>query len=161
MIRVSIAARLERNSRTADNGCRLWLGHVDRDGYGVIDIDGSPRRAHRMAFLEHVGPICDGLHVCHRCDTPRCIEPTHLFLGTNAENTADRHRKGRSARGARLNHPPRAGERNAAAKLTAESVIAIRARRKAGERLTDIGADFGVGASTVSLIARRRIWNHL
>jgi hypothetical protein len=92
------------------------------------------------------GPIPEGLFVCHRCDTPACINPDHLFLGTNAQNTADRHAKGRSA----------AGESNGRAKLTAEQVDGIRALR--GMPLSAIARRFGMSQRAVGAILRGVNW---
>ena len=79
-------------------GCHLWIGGADPDGYGVISRQGrrgKQERAHRVAYELFVGPIPDGICVLHRCDTPACVNPEHLFLGTNLDNVRDRDAKGR------------------------------------------------------------------
>jgi len=81
------------------DGCWLWRGTCGANGYGHISVGGSPRGAHRMAYTFAYGDIPDGLWVLHRCDTPACCNPTHLFLGTVADNNSDKHQKGRDARG--------------------------------------------------------------
>lgn len=80
-----------------ESGCWEWTGSRNEDGYGVIQIAGSPTKAHRAAWvLSGRGPIPDGLLVMHACDNPPCCNPAHLRLGTVAENNADRHSKGRT-----------------------------------------------------------------
>ena len=87
------AAKLARRP----NGCLEWTGASQPAGYGHMWFDGKWVGSHRIAWILANGPIPDGLHVCHACDNPPCCEPTHLWLGTNAENVADRDAKERSA----------------------------------------------------------------
>lgn len=82
-----------------NSGCHLWLGVVDND-YGRLKEGNRWIRAHRRAWTLRHGPIPDGMLVLHRCDNTLCVNPDHLFLGTNAQNIADRNRKGRQAKGA-------------------------------------------------------------
>lgn len=85
------------------SGCWLWGGHTDKDGYGTIyhKTNDGFRRAHRYSYFlyksEHPKEHC----VLHTCDNPICVNPDHLFLGTNQQNTADRHSKNRNAKGAK------------------------------------------------------------
>ncbi len=76
-------------------GCWLFEKAVNRQGYGHVAWQGGLKRANRASYEMFYGPIPEGLFVCHRCDVPACINPKHLFLGTNLENMHDMIRKGR------------------------------------------------------------------
>lgn len=80
-------------------GCWLWTSSLGRKGYGLVQDGRKPRSAHRRAYIYSHGPIPDGLFVLHRCDVPCCINPHHLFLGTQADNMADMRAKGRGKTG--------------------------------------------------------------
>lgn len=145
-----VAALKGKVQRTAT--CWLWTGAVDKDGYGRI-LRGPHRArrvylAHRIAFEQVHGPIPAGKHVLHCCDTPRCVNPSHLFLGSHAANMRDRNEKRRQAR----------GERNGRAKVTADDVLVIRMRRSLGESLAAIAADYPITPAQVDSICRRRTW---
>lgn len=127
--------------------CWDWQGGRV-DGYGIICIEGQNLKAHRISYEWARGPIPPTLSVCHSCDNRRCVNPAHLWLGTNADNVADKVAKGRGAR-----FP---GEDNPAAVLGADDVRAMRADTSSSH--TDIARKYGVSRSTVSLIRRYRTW---
>lgn len=142
----------------APNGCWTWTASRYTSGYGQFgdNRDGvwKPYGAHRISWEIHQGPIPDGMVVCHTCDIKLCVNPDHLFLGTQAENLADMVAKGRT------NGPK--GERSGLAKLDTAKVLAIRKLLKQG-RLTQrqIGAMFDIDNSTVCCINTRKTWTHI
>tara|TARA_R110000751_G_C13691239_1_gene472360 strand:- start:309 stop:848 length:540 start_codon:yes stop_codon:yes gene_type:complete len=131
-------------------GCWLWNKARITKGYGHLRRDGTMVLAHRAMFEMFVGPIPDGMFVLHKCDNPPCVNPEHLFLGTQKENMADKIAKGRG------NHAK--GEANSSAKLTEAQVLEI---RSATEIHREIGVLFGVAQQTVSNIKNRRTWQHI
>jgi hypothetical protein len=90
--------RIRRNlwSRVRVSGeCWLWTGALTRAGYGLLTVGGQQKYAHRLAYETTVGRVPPGYCVCHACDTPACIRPEHLFIGTQADNLHDAGAKGR------------------------------------------------------------------
>lgn len=154
-------------------GCWLWTGNRSKSGYGVLIAKNHPRepdqrqlRAHRVSYELHHGEIPDGLVVCHGCDNPQCVNPDHLFLGTNADNSADMVSKGRQATGERNAahvYPARRpqGERHGNAVFTDDHIRTIRKRREAGESYHAIAKDFGVMRSTIRTICLGLTWKHV
>lgn len=93
----SIAERLENNYMPIpETGCWLWTRALSSKGYGCTNINGKTEYAHREAYKHYIGHVPKGLWVLHKCDTPSCINPNHLFLGTHKDNMADMVNKGRS-----------------------------------------------------------------
>ena len=132
------------------NGCMEWTGYVGKNGYGVRFVAGRHVSVHRHAYETKIGPIPIGMCVCHHCDNRRCIEPSHLFLGSIEDNTADMVRKRRQAR----------GERHSQAKLTELEVAAIRHEWGSyGVTQRNIARKYGVSVGLVSMIVNRKIWN--
>jgi hypothetical protein len=160
----TLRSRLERQSVPEPNsGCMLWTGYADKEGYGTLRIGGRTALAHRASYHAFRGPIPDGMFVCHHCDTPSCINPAHLFVGTGADNYLDMVRKGRRAERPRKGAPAgtRLGTRNPNAKLTERDVVEIRRAVRDGERKADIAVRYGVGRERIDDIAARRSWSHL
>ena len=146
--------------------CWIYTGSKVGGGYGAIPNGGVSTGAHRLSWTLYNGPIPDGLLVCHTCDNPPCVNPTHLFLGTHDDNSTDKISKGRHARGdtsgSRL-HPERLprGEDNHFTKLTTEQVIEIRKLHASGENTNDLASRYGVNRSYIYSIGKRRTWKHV
>jgi len=123
-MRLDTAARERLMSKISmrPNGCWRWTAATNRRGYGVINVEGAARLAHRVTYHVFRRAVPNDLCVLHHCDNPSCVNPSHLFLGTRADNARDMKRKGRSAY----------GERNAHSKLTDKQRAEIRARYAAG-----------------------------
>jgi len=147
-----------------EGGCWIWQGQTNCRGYGVIKTGSlvtNDRRmalAHRVAYEIWVGPIPAGLNVCHSCDVPRCCNPTHFFLGTNADNDRDRDAKGRG-----VWPTPMYGESNPRSVLTAEQVEEIKKRFASGGRQnrSAIAREFSVCPSAIGRIFRGETWKML
>lgn len=143
-----IKARLHENMVRDGSGCWLWVGSKTRDGYGVMSIGRQQFRAHRVSYEAFNRPLDDGEIVCHRCDTPTCINPAHLFAGTHKQNTADMAAKGRRGASKFGDHP--------LYKIAPENRRDIREMRAAGDTLRVIAARYGVSQQTISDICTRR-----
>ena len=149
-----------------DDGCWNWIGCKISKGYGQLLRDGKMQLAHRLSYELFVGDIGVDKNICHHCDNPSCIRPSHLFQGTSKENSQDMARKNRcSLQGDR--HPYRRnpelalrGDKNPKTKLTVENVVTIRnligtmAKRRIATR-------FHVDKNTITLIERRITWAHV
>lgn len=135
------------------DGCHLWTANKVTGGYGRVGVERRHQLAHRVAWELTNGPIPPGMVVCHRCDTPGCVNPRHLFLGTDDDNTADRVAKGRGARNG--------GMKNGQARLDEGTVLAIRSDSARGIPYDALVARYGIGKSQISRIVRRTSWVHL
>jgi len=140
----------DRSVPEPNSGCRLWLLSCSRDGYGWAKRRRKTVQAHRLSYELNIGPVPDGMCVCHKCDVPSCVNPDHFWLGTNEQNTQDRKAKGRSARNC--------GEKAPSSKLNAAQAREI---FYAEESQSAIGRRFGITRESVRDIKRGRNWAHL
>lgn len=136
--------------------CWIWLGSQLPDGYGRIHAWGRLWPAHQLAWRLTYGAIPAGLWGLHHCDTPPCVRPEHLFLGTNGDNMRDMVTKGRGVT------PRLQGEQHQSARLTEKDVRDILARPSSGRgHIVALAHEFKVSQSTVSDVLRRVTWTHI
>lgn len=149
---------LERRLRyTLDEttGCWLWPGEVNNKGYPRMWVEGRRMSGHRAVYELFKGPLGPGQVVMHECDTPRCINPDHLILGTQLENLADMRAKGRGTA-----PPVHRGESHHKAKLTERQVREMRARYAGGgvsQRV--LALEYGVSQTSIKDVLLRRTWS--
>lgn len=134
------------------SGCWLWTGASNRRGYGSTNFNKRRQESHRVSWRIYRGEIPDGISVLHKCDNPGCVNPDHLFLGTNSDNMKDAFRKKRG----RIPHHK--GEKAHSAKLTEFDVRQI---RKSTNSCAEIAKEFGICQSNVSAIRRHKTWRHI
>lgn len=140
---------------TTTEGCWEWSGALSH-GYGVF---AGGHGAHRLSYSMAYGEIPGGLDVCHRCDNPKCVRPSHLFLGTQLENTTDAVNKGRMAYGTRnawFTQPEAMRRRKTRRTLTQAEVEDVRLRLNAGQSQQQIAVAYDCTRSAISLIANGR-----
>lgn len=135
----------------AQTECWEWQGYKNKGGYGVLSKDNLTYLCHIFSYEQFVGNIPEGLCVCHTCDNPGCVNPSHLFLATNEENSEDRNRKGRTLK----------GDKSPTATLTEKQVIRIKKMIEKGISNTHIGKKFGVTSWTISRIKCGKNWKHV
>ena len=146
-----------------EQDCWKWQGAQNGDGYGIIGYGGrygKTMRAHRLSWeLHNKTKIPSDLCVCHHCDNPSCVNPAHLFLGTNKDNVDDMRRKGRRA----PNHAfAKKGEANGRAILTEANVCLIREwRRDSGITQGELAQQYGVSRGLIEQILARKLWKHV
>jgi hypothetical protein len=158
--------RIKENT-TPLGGCWIWNSYRKApptavNGYGNLKVQGTWWLAHRFSWTVANGPIPDGMMVLHKCDVPGCVNPAHLFLGTHADNMADKARKGRVRTGPAI-QPMRYVRERAAhfnAKLSVTDVERIMSLRGVRSQ-PELAREYGVAPSTICRIMSGRRWNHI
>jgi len=149
------------------DACWPWTGARLADGYGRFWFQGKFVRATRWGYKNMIGSLPDHLHILHRCDNPPCMNPEHWFVGTNADNQADKVAKGRQARGLKQGahtHPESVhrGTTHRNAKLTEADVRDIRGRyASGGTTMKALAREYRVSFSNIQLIIARGGWKHV
>lgn len=144
---------LNNSTPVPEAGCWLWDLSCQPSGYGQFSRDGKTYLAHRVAYQAFVGPIPAGLFVCHKCDVRSCVNPAHLFVGTQKDNMADAIRKGRF-----VSLEVSRGTKAYQAKLTDDAVNDIRTRRLSQREFAHL---YGVSKSAVCHAQSGRKWRHV
>lgn len=136
------------------DSCWVWTACNNR--YGKLWFRGKPYNAHRASWEMHFGEIPEGMCVLHKCDNTLCVNPEHLFLGTQLDNVRDMWTKGRSGI---KGQPP--GEKHALSKLKESDVVQIKRKIKNGEKINILSNEYGVSVSQIHRIASGKRWSHV
>lgn len=139
-------------NKGSDKDCWEWTGMMNTNGYGRFSFSDNHRLAHRISFEMFFGEIPDGMNVCHKCDNRKCVNPYHLWIGTQSDNLKDAVSKGRMYR------PDTSGDRNGNRKLDWGSVEEIRKMNLRGVRKNLIASAYNVSPSTIGEICANKIW---
>ncbi len=144
-------ARVDRSG--GPDACWPWTRGCATGGYGLFCIASKDHRTHRISYYLNSGPFPADLYVCHHCDNPTCVNPSHLFLGTNDDNMRDMVAKGRQNR--------QRGELCGTSKLVTMDVFALLRRYGDGETIKSIASSFGISRSQVIRIVNQERWAHV
>jgi hypothetical protein len=142
-------SRVDKTSHPG--GCWLWSAGKDSRGYGKLYVAGKVVRTHRFSYELNVGVIMDGLFVCHTCDIRLCVNPAHLFLGTNSENVADMVSKGRQSR----------GEKHPVSRYKEYEIVEMREKHRSGVSIQQLARNYGMNPGTMYRILRGFRWKHV
>lgn len=132
--------------------CHWWVAYTTSKGYGTFRGKYEKEFAHRVSYKLYKGKICEGLYVLHKCDNPTCVNPDHLFLGTQADNMRDMCDKGRQNK--------LRGEVANSSKLTEADIRKIRAFKK-DISYVKMAKIFNISKSHLCRIINRQIWSHI
>ena len=151
-----------------NDGCWEWRGATDRKEYGKWQsASGKIHIAPRLIYQVFCNPDIGTHHVCHHCDNPRCVRPSHLFEGTRSDNMQDAIRKGRFSHGENhwMHKRPeeiQRGESHSQAKVTIDVVMAIRAQwSEGGITHRELATAFGLSRQHIGDIVNRKAWQHV
>ena len=144
----------EKYEVVTESGCWIWIAYTDKDGYGTFWKNGMSKRAHRVSYELYKTKVPEDMLVCHRCDTPSCVNPDHLFLGTISDNMKDRSIKGRNRN--------QEGENHNMCKLSEKEILEIRdLLENSPYTQRTIADDYGISYPHLSDIKLGKRWSHL
>jgi len=150
--KINIKNRFSSKIKKSENGCWKWTGAKISTGYGALYVDGTIQLSHRLSYEFYNGKIPKGFHVCHHCDNPECVNPKHLFLGTDLDNSIDCIKKGRNAK----------GEKQGLHKLTTEQVKYIKQNYIPYKiPLRHFAKKYAVDEKTIHRVITGECWNHV
>ena len=150
----SLADRMQKYSELQKSGCIYWTGTIESTGYGSVRFQGKRLKAHRAAWIACYGDIPNGILVLHKCDNKCCINPEHLWLGSQKDNMRDMIQKGRKV--------VHSGEDHWGAKLTEDDVRYIRDQVSNGaKKQSQLADEFGMRLQSINDIVRGKIWKHI
>jgi len=133
--------------------CWIWREVPTSGGYGIFSLNGKSIPAHRLSWILHFGEIPTGIEILHSCDTRLCVNPYHLFQGTQGDNVRDCTKKKRNGKSRGEDHP--------FSKLKDEQIALVVKRGQNGEKYKNIAADLGISTISVGDILRGNSWKHL
>ena len=141
-----------------ESGCWLWTGYTNVQGYGHFQAEMGRTSAHRYSLEKRLGrALSPGRIACHKCDTPACVNPDHLYEGTYKSNAQDTRDRGRRAKNVSAENYRR-GERHHSARLADADVLAIRASR---DTLPALAKRYGISRNSVIRVRSGITWKHL
>lgn len=149
--KISSIDRFLEHTNISKDGCWLWSGPKLLAGYGKFGVRGKTVSAHRFSYSHYIGKIPEAMHICHTCDTPACVNPDHLFLGTHQDNMRDKVAKLRQPR----------GENTVGVKLTENKVHQIKKFISDGVSKSKIARHFDVSRASIYAIEAGKNWSHL
>lgn len=148
----SLKERFEKYFEKTPNSCWIWTGAILKRGYGQQKTGEKNKRAHRISWELYRGKIPTGMNVCHKCDTPLCVNPDHLFIGTQLDNIRDCIKKNRNAKAPN-------GEEHKNSKLKEKDVRNILKDKRLS--LSKIAKEYGVHRKTIEYIKNGKTWKHI
>ena len=147
--RIPLSDKIEKHTiRIPESGCWVWMSTIHENGYGRVCAGKKPFYAHRVSYEQKYGPIPSGMMALHHCDVRCCVNPDHIFVGTQQNNMTDKVRKNRQAKG--ISHGN--------AKLTEDQVLEI---KYSSETSIKLAAKFDYPASMIRAIKNGNLWKHL